>query len=459
MARCFFIIIMQAIKKHEVNMTTAPIFKGLLKIAIPIMVMNVLQSIFNFIDQTMLGHFVGDVGVGSVGACSTLITLITGLLIGIATGSNVIVARHIAKGDSERVEKAIGTSIIFSIVGGIVLMLIGLVFARTFLTWMNTPANRMEGAVIYFRLYFLGCPILLLYNFCASILRSAGDSKRPMYFLTLGGIVKILVNFLFLKFTNFTVQGVAIATIVSWAIAGGLCFFVLLKGKGTVKFKWSRFRFYGEELKAILHIGIPTGIQSATFAFANVMIASTVNKFGDHATDGVSIANTFDGIIYQIAYAPSLAVMPFISQNVSVNNAKRVKETLYKGCLITIMFAVIAGSLSAIFSEQLSSLMSQTPEVIAYSKQKMIIISSTYVLCGLQDVFAASLRGLGKPVIPTVSSLIFLFVLRFVWVYAFFPLCPNLTFLYLSWPIGWVLNIVALAPAFIYFFKKLKANK
>lgn len=445
--------------KNEVNMTTAPIFKGLMKIAIPIMIMNVLQSIFNFIDQTMLGVFVGDVGVGSVGACTTLITLITGLLIGISTGSNVIVARHIAKGDKERVEKAIGTSIAFSLVGGIVLLVIGVIFARTFLTWMNTPANRIEGAVIYFKLYFCGCPILLLYNFCASILRSSGDSKRPMYFLTLGGIVKVIVNFLFLKFTDFTVQGVAIATIVSWAIAGGLCFLVLLKGKGTVKFKWSRFRFYGEELKSILHIGIPTGIQSATFAFANVIIASTVNTFGDHATDGVSIANTFDGIIYQIAYAPSLAVMPFISQNVSIKNTKRVKESLYKGCLITVMFSAVVGSLSAIFSTQLSSLMSKTPEVILYSKQKMIIISSTYVLCGIQDVFAASLRGLGKPIIPTISSLIYLFVFRFIWVYAFFPLNPNLTFLYLCWPIGWVLNTVTLLPVFIHYYKKLKTVK
>ncbi len=450
---------MVAVKhRHEVNMTTVPVFKGLLKIAVPIMVMNVLQSIFNFIDITMLGHFVGDFGVGSVGACSTLITLIMGLLIGVSTGSNVIVARHIAKGENEKVEKAIGTSIMFAVVGGIVLLLIGIVFARTFLTWMNTPDNRLDGAVTYFRLYFCGCPILLLYNFCAAILRSAGDSKRPMYFLTLGGVLKILTNFLFLRFTNFTVQGVAIATILSWAVAGGLCFYVLLKGKGTIKFKWSRFRFYGDELKAILHIGIPTGIQSATFAIANVMIASTVNKFGDHATDGISIANTFDGIIYQIAYAPSLAVMPFISQNVSVNSPKRVKQTIYKGCLITIMFCATVGSLSAIFSGQLSSLMSDTPEVIAYSKQKMIIISSTYFLCGLQDVFGATLRGFGKPIIPTVSSLAFLCGIRFIWVYFIFPLYPNLTFLYLIWPIGWILNIIAQFPFCYYFYKKLKRN-
>ena len=445
-----------AIHKNEVNMTTGPIFKGLLKIAVPIMVMNVLQSIFNFLDSTMLGRFVGDVGVGSVGACSTLISLITGLLIGVATGSNIIVARFIAKKDYERVERTIGTSILFAIVGGIVLLIIGVLMARTFLVWMNTPANRIDGAVTYFSLYFCGCPILLVYNFCAAILRSAGDSKRPMYFLTLGGIIKVISNYLFLKYTSLTVEGVAFATIISWFIAGGLCFYVLLKGEGSVKLKWSKLRFYKDELLAVLRIGVPTGIQTATYSFANVIIASTVNTFGDHATDGIAIANTFDGIIYQIAYAPSLAVMPFVSQNVSVNSPKRVKQTLFKGCAITIMFCAVAGSISAIFSGQLSSIMSSTPEVIAFSKQKMIIISSTYFICGIQDVFGASLRGMGKAIIPTISSLVFMCGLRFVWVYLIFPLCPNLTFLYLVWPVGWVLSIITLAISFAIFFNKLK---
>lgn len=442
--------------KNEVNMTTGPIFKGLLRIAIPIMVMNVLQSLFNMIDMSMVGRFVSDGAMGSVGACSTLITLITGLVIGVATGSNVVVARHIAKKDTESVEKAIGTSIMISIVGGLILVLVGIFFAKTFLKWMNTDESLLDGAITYFRLYFIGCPILLLYNFCAAILRSSGNSKIPMYFLTLAGVIKVVANFLLLKYTNLTIVGVAVSTIISWAVSGGLCFYVLLKGNGTVKFKWSRLRFYGSEVKSILHIGIPTGIQTGTYAIANVIIAATVNTFGPHATEGISIANTFDGIIYQIAIAPSLAVMPFVSQNVGINNPKRVRETVIKGVVLAVGICSIFGALSAIFSGFLSSIISKTPEVIAYSKQKMVIISSTYFLCGVQDVFGASLRGMGKPIIPTITSLIFLCGIRFPWVFLVFPLYPNLTFLYLIWPIGWVSSIITLLTAFIIFFKKYK---
>lgn len=442
--------------KNEVNMTSVPIFSGLLKVAIPIVVMNVLQSVFNLIDTTMLGGFTGDGGVGAVSATAPLISLITGFLIGLATGSNVIVARHIAKGDKEKTEMAIGTSIWLAIISGVAFMVIGVVFAKTFLTWMNVSENLLENAVPYFALYFVGCPLLLLYNFCASILRAAGDSKRPMYFLILGGVLKILINFLLLKFTNLHSKGLALATIVSWAVTAGLCFWILLKGEGSVKFKWSCFRIYKQELKDVLIIGVPTGIQVATYNFANVIMSTTVNSFGDHATTGIGIANIFDGIIYQIANSPSFAVMPFISQNFAVKNHKRVKEVFFKGCLIAAGFCFIAGSLSAIFSEQLSSLMSKTPEVIAYSKQKMIIISSTYFICGIQDVLAATLRGMGRSIIPTVSALVFTCFLRIFWVYLIFPLNPDLTFLYLVWPLGWILAIGMLGISFYIVYKKFK---
>lgn len=449
------------VSKNEVNMISGPIIKGLLKIAIPIMIMQVFQSIFSFIDMTMLGKYVGDKAVGAVGACSTLITAITCLVTGVAVGANVVVARHIAKGDQERKEKAIGTSIFIAALGGLFLMIIGVVFGRTFLTWMNVSPSLMDGAVTYFTLYFIGCPISLLYSYCANILRAAGDSRRPMYFLLVGGVLKITVNYLLLRFTNFTVQGVAIATIVCWSVSGGSCFYLLLRGKGSVKFKWSRFRIYPEELKSLLHIGIPTGIYTMAYSFANVIIASTVNTFGEHATEGIAIANTFDGLIYQIAHSPSLAVLPFISQNCSIKNYKRVKETLLKGSFVAAMICFVAGSLSAIFSGQLASLMSQTPEVIAFAKQKMIIVSSTYFICAVQDVVASAMRGIGKPIIPTIATLVFTCAFRFFWVYLVFPLYPNLTFLYLVWPLGWILNIITLGIAFFYFLIKMqkKANE
>lgn len=443
-------------KKHEVNMVSAPIFKGLLSVAIPIMLMNVVQSLFSVVDMTMLKVMGQEDAVGAVGASTTLITLITGLLIGVASGSNVVVARYIAKKDQESVSRAVGTSIIFSIVGGIVLLIIGVTFATPFLKMMNCPIELFSEAVLYFRLYFCGVPLLMVYNFIASILRSVGDTRRPMYFLTLGGVFKIIANYLLLRFTNFSVQGVAFATIISWGTAASLCFIVLLKNKGIIKFNIKYFRFYKKEFLEILHIGVPAGLQSATYSIANVIIATTVNSFGKAATTGISIANTFDGILYHISYAPSLAVMPFISQNVSVNQPKRVKEVVIKASLITMALGASFGSLSAIFSGNLSSLMTTDPAVIAYSKQKMMLISSTYFICGIQDVFGATLRGMGKPVIPMITSLVYMCGIRFVWVYAIFPLCPNLTFLYLIWPIGWVLSIITMFISYYIFYNRMK---
>ena len=443
-------------RRNEVNMLSGSVFKGLIRVTIPIMIMNVFQSIFNFIDMTMIGNFAGDSAVGSVGACGTLINVFTSLLIGIAVGANAVVARYIATGDEERKEKAIGTSMFLVVFGGLLLMALGVIFARTFLKWMNVSESLLDGAEIYFKLYFVGCPLLLLYNFCANILRSAGDTKRPMYFLILGGVLKITTNYLFLRFTtNFAVQGVAIATIVSWSVTGGLCFSILLRGKGSVKFKWKRFGVHKKELIELLRIGVPTGIYTMAYGLANVIIASTVNSFGEHATEGMAIANVFDGIIYQISHAASFAVLPFISQNYSVHNSKRVKETIYKGSVIALLFCGVFGSLSAIFAPQLSSLMSTTPEVIEYSTQKMIVASSLYFICGVQDVLASALRGIGKPTIPTIGTLIFTCALRFFWVYCIFPFCPpSLTFLYLVWPIGWLLNAIMMGVAFTICYKK-----
>lgn len=443
-------------KSSDVNMLSGSIFKGLIKISIPIMLMNVLQSIISLVDMAVLGVMVNDDAVGAVGASSTLITLVTGLLIGISVGTNVVVSKYIGKNDKERALKATGTSIFFALIAGIILMLIGLVGANAFIRLMNCPEELFVDAVKYFRIYFLSVPAIMLYNFCASVLRATGDSKRPMYFLTIAGIVKVALNFFLLLFTDMTVEGVGIATIVSFTLSGGLCLYTLCKNKGFVQFKFKYFKLYKHELKAVLKIGIPAGIQTGMYAIANVIIASTVNKFGPSATKGVSIANTYDGILYQIAIAPSLAVMPFVSQNVANGNINRAKESFYKSTLITIILGASFGALSALFSRPLSSIISQNPEVIDYSRQKMIIISSTYFICGINEIFCASLRGLGKSILPTICATIYLCLIRFVWVYVFFPLCPNLTFLYLIWPIGWTLSIFTL---FIPLFKSFNKAK
>lgn len=444
----------------NVNMLSGSIVKTVFALALPIMVMNVLQSVFNLIDSTILKMYdtSGGYAVGAVGVCATLIALITNLITGIATGSNVVVAKALGKNDQELVERAIGVSILFSLFGGIFLLIIGLSCATVFLRWTNCSEVLLPQASLYFRLYFLAGPLMTMYNFCAVILRASGDSRRPMIYLTIGGIVKVLFTLIFVAVFKMQIVGVAIATILSWVVSFGLVFIALLRNNGVVRIKFNRIKLYMEEFKAILIIGIPTALQQSFFAIANVVISSAVNTFGPDATTGISIANTFDGILYNICLAPSLAIMPFISQNIGAKNLKRATSSVGKGVIITIIIGAVFGALSAIFSTQLSSLMADSPVIIAYSRQKMIIISSTYFICGINDILTAAMRSMGKPITATVCGFIFLCLLRFIWVYFIFPLNPTLTFLYLVWPIGWGLSIIVLLFLYARRVKQLKQS-
>ena len=277
-----------------------------------------------------------------------------------------------------------------------------------------------------------------------------------MYFALTGGALKVILTFVFVAFFNLGVLGVGLATIISWVLMCFLGVRALLKNSGVVKLKLNRIRFYASELKEILFIGVPTGLQQALYSVANVIITSTVNTFGEYATAGVAIANTFDGLMYQIVMAPTYAVMPYVSQNVGNRNMKRALEAVWKGMLITLSFGVVLGSLSAIFSNELSSLMSNNPEVLEYSRQKMVIVSSTYFLSAINEILGAALKGMKRPIVPMICTMIFMCAIRFPWVYFVFPHFTSLTYLYLIWPIGWVSSAIVLCFFFFPTVRKLK---
>jgi len=313
----------------------------------------------------------------------------------------------------------------------------------------------LPQAILYFQIYFAGVPILMVYNFCASILRASGDTRRPMLFLVLSGIVNVILNFVFVAGVGMRVEGVAIATVISWLLSAVLALVALTRSTGAVKLRWGRLRFYKRELSEMLAIGVPAGFQQALYCIANVIIATTVNSFGPDATTGISIANNFDGVLYQIIIAPSLAVMPYVSQNIGKGNPRRAAQAIGRGMILTTLIGATIGAFSATFSWQLSSIMSENPSVLAYSCQKMVIISSTYFICGINEILCAAMRGLGRSVIPTVVTLVYMCLFRFVWVYAIFPFVPNLTFLYAVWPISWVLSI---GTMLFFFFPTLKRH-
>jgi len=443
-------------RRNNVDMLSGSVTKGLISMILPIMISNVMQSIFSAIDMTVLKIYSSDLAVGAVGACSNLISLATTLLIGISLGANMVVARRLGANDKAKAEKAAVTAVKTAITGGLILMGVGVLFSETFLIWTNCPESLLSQAAVYLRLYFCAVPMLMVYNFCASILRATGDSKRPMYFLLLNGVIKVILNFLFVARLDMGVASVAVATIISSTVSCSLAYITLFRFQTVMPLRFLRAGFDIGEFKEMLRIGIPAGVQGGLLAFANVTITATANSFGADATTGVSIANQFESILYQITAAPGVAVAPFVSQNIGAGNIPRVKKTVLCGVLITTISSATLGILSAVFSGQLASIMSSSPAIIAYAKQKMIITSIPYFIAGIYELLGGVLRSIGKPIVPTVTSLLFICLLRFAWVYAVFPLYPDLGFLYLVWPIGWFLCTMTHLVIYLRQIKKLQ---
>ncbi len=443
------------IHPKDVNMLEGSIMKGMFALMLPVMIMNVCQSLFSIVDMTVLKQYSTDpYAVGAVGVCGNLISLITVLLIGVSTGGNVVVAKYLGAKDKHNAEKAIGNAVLVGLTGGVLLLIIGCVFAVPLLQMQKCSEELMPSAVLYFRLYFCSVPFLMLYNFSAAILQAMGDSRKPMYFLLISGAVKVLLTLLFTAVFHSGVEGVAIATIIANLIAGGLTTMAIIRHGDGVCLKFRYLKFYRSETKKIFKIGAPTGIQRGFYAIANVAIMTVVNAKGPDATTGVSIANNFDGILYNISIAASIAALPYIAQNIGARNMKRAKDAIVKGLLLTVLMGASFGALSAIFSPQLSSIMTDSPDAIHFSCEKMVIISSTYFICGISELFFSAMRAMGRPMVPTVVAFLYMFALRYAWVYVVYPFLPdNFTFLYLVWPISWVLNILT---TFIFFFPRLK---
>ena len=441
---------------RNVNMLSGSITKGLIALMIPIMIMNVMQTVFGIVDMIVLRYFANDTAVGAVGTSATYMGMFTALSTGLSAGANVVIAKRIGAGHRKNACRAVKTALLFALAAGLVLMGVTVGFAEELLQLANCPVELFEQAVIYFRIYFLGFPLLMLYHFCAAVMRAAGDTKRPMYYLILAGFVKAIFTIVFVSFLGMTVDGVALATILSNLLALVLSYFTM-KRNSAIRDDYRQARFEFKTLGEILYNGLPTGFQGVLYSLANLAIVAQVNNFGADAATGISIANNFDGIIYQICYAPSLAVTPYIAQNIGAHNPERARKTLLRAILITGIFGIGFGSLSVTFSGQLSYLMSPSPAVISYSQQKMWLVSGTYFICGINDVIAGTFRGMGKPLLPMISTLIFMCLLRFVWVYLVYPFLPQTIFwLYFVWPLGWSLSIFVLLGAYFPTIKKLQ---
>lgn len=428
--------------RHEMDLTTGSIFKKLIIFALPLIATNILQLLFNVADVAVLGIFVeeGDNAVAAVGATGALINLIIGLFVGLSVGANVLVARFVGSNDKERAEKVVGMSMILSVIMGAVLAIVGFFCARIFLGWMGCDENVIDMAAKYMQIYFIGMPIILLYNFCAAILRAVGDTLRPLIFLVIGGVVNVGLNIFFILVLHKDVEGVAIATIASQTISAVLAIICLLKSDGYSHLSVRKIRFFKAELLDMIKIGLPSGVQGCVFSLSNVVIQSTINSFKQQAMTGNTIAAQFDGFIYNAMFGLALACMSFVSQNLGAKNIDRIRKTVKIALLDVFVIGVVVGGIILLLARPVGSIISDDPVVLDYTWRRMLITSTTYFLCGLMDVMSNTMRGLGKTTTAMTISISGSCLFRILWINTMCVWFNSIETLYWVYPVSWALT-------------------
>ena len=436
-------------------MTTGPILKKLVIYSIPIILTNILQSLFHSADVFVLGVFTNDNAVAAVGANASLINLIICIFVGLSSGANVITARHLGRGDAERVKRTVGMSVMISLVAGVILLIIGVFMARTFHILLKCPPEYLEMATTYLTVYFLGMPIIMLYNFCSSIMRAAGDTLRPLLFLILGGVLNIGGNVFFIKVLGMDVEGVAISTIISQGVSALLCIIVLLKSKGVCKLELKYLKIFREEFKEVVTVGVPSGLQSMAFQVTNVVIVAYVNQL--NAMAGYTLGSQLTHIIYNVGYGVALGTMSFVSQNYGANRIDRVKKTVYVALGFSAIASFVVGSLAYFLCEPICSVSTDTPEVIAEAKRLLLVLSFTYWICGWMDILSYSLRALDKSFVAFIVCFMGVSVFRLIWIAVLINFWRSTLMIYLCWPISWVITCAIAAPILAVRIKKVSA--
>ena len=428
--------------------------KKILVFSVPVVLAGTLQLLYNASDMIVVGRFAEAGSLAAVGATSALINLIVNVFMGLSVGTCVVVARCYGQRDYESASRAAHTSIVISIVCGIFLGFLGFFLARPLLELMATPEDVIDRAALYMKIYFIGIPGNMLYNFGSAIMRAGGDTRRPLYYLTASGIVNVLLNLLFVIVFHMGVAGVATATIISQLISAVLVTIHLCKTEGACKIEYKKLKISRHELLLIAKIGLPAGIQGSVFSISNVIIQSSVNSFGSVVMDGNTAAGNLEGFIYTAMNSVSQAALSFVSQNYGAVKFDRIKKVTAICSVIVVVIGVVMGGLFYGFSDTLLGFYNNNPDVIAAGKIRMSIICTTYFTCGVMDVLSGSMRGLGKSTTSMIVSLIGACLFRIVWIYTVFAAEHTLFWLYISYPISWVLTDLAHFTCFTVSLKK-----
>ena len=445
---------------REGDMTRGPLLPQILLFALPLILSNILQLLFNAADVIVVGRFAAD-GVAAqaaVGSTGALINMIINLFLGLSIGANVVVARAFGAGDYKSVSDAVHTAILSSLVSGVILAVFGFFMSETFLIWMDTTPETLELATLYMQIYFIGMPVNMLYNFGAAILRAVGDTRRPLIYLTLAGIINVFLNLFFVIVFHMDVAGVALATITSQAVSAVLVLICLCRTEGAIQVNLKRLHINRKQIVEIVRIGIPAGIQGVFFSLSNVMIQSTVNKFGYIDVAGNTVSSNIEGFIYNAMNAIYQAAITFTSQNVGARMYARVRRVCVTCVLTVTAVGLLLGGVALLFQDFFLNIYNSDPNVIAAGERRLWIIATTYFTCGIMDVLCGSLRGLGSTVLPMIVSLAGACAFRILWIWFVMPLSWDLKTLYISYPISWVLTAGVHAICYAVMLKKFPVS-
>lgn len=443
-------------KSYEMDMCNGPIFGKLLVFALPLMLSGILQLLFNAADIVVVGKFSGSHALAAVGSTGALINLFVNVFIGFSIGTNVLVAQYFGARDEKNVHETVHTSILLGIVGGFILIVAGMVFAKPMLEWMDTPEDVLSHAVLYMRIYFIGMPAMLVYNFGAAILRAIGDTRRPLYYLLCAGVINVILNLFFVIVLDMGVAGVATATVISQIVSAILIVRCLMHSDGIYRLDLHELKIYKRKMVHIAKIGLPAGVQGAVFSLSNVLIQSSVNSFGSIAMAGNTAAGNIEGFVYTSMNAVYQTALSFTSQNVGGERQDRIPKIVFQCLAIVTVVGAVLGNLAYQCGPFLLNIYSSDPEVIQYGMSRMQIICQWYFLCGIMDVAVGILRGMGYSVMPMLVSLAGACGLRVLWIFTVFVWKHSLFVLYLSYPITWT---ITLAVHFICFFVIWKRKK
>ena len=441
---------------YRMDMTEGPLTTKIIKFTIPVMLSGILQLLFNTADVIVVGRFTGKTALAAVGSTGSLINLLVSLFIGLSIGTNVLVARYQGAKDDKSVSETVHTSIALGIVGGLILLIVGIVATRPLLEMMATPEDVIDQSTLYMRILFFGMPLNLILNFGAAILRAIGDTKRPLYYLTIAGVINVILNILLVTVFSLGVAGVAIATVISEGVSCVLILLCLKHETGAIRLYFNRIKINPSKCVDIMKIGLPAGLQGCIFSISNVLIQSSVNSFGSTVMAGNTAASNIEGFVYVSMNSLHQTCISFTSQNFGAGKFKRIKMVLINCLIIVTITGLVLGNSAYFFGKYLLSAYNNEAEVISYGLIRLSIISTMYFLCGLMDVMVGAMRGIGYSILPMIVSLVGACGLRIVWIYTVFVKFRTLDILFISYPVTWTITFLSHLVCYYIVTRKYK---